>query len=94
MTAPVFKFFGKGYETLRDYGIEILMPYTQFTQLAVDGTPFTNTRAVFADQDGTATITDAYGDSVTGFPLRKGENRIVITAISALTGATKVFGAT
>lgn len=90
---PVFAFGDKKYSTVDDFDSAMLMPYPKFVELTTDGGPFDVTRAVFADADGTADVTDAYGAILEGFPLVKGENRIMISAIANVAGATKVFGA-
>lgn len=92
-TSPIFKFGGKIYNDLTEFGPYTQMPYAKFAELATDGSTFDIPRAVFADAAGTATIVDAYGNTLTGFPLNKGENRICISAISSLSGTTKVWGA-
>ncbi len=93
--APVWNFGGRKYANIEDYGTDLLMPYTTFMPLTANGSPFAGgiPRAIFADQAGTATITDSYGNVCEGFPLAKGENRILISAISNLSTTTAVFGA-
>jgi hypothetical protein len=90
---PIFKFGGKIYNDLTEFGPYTMMPYAKFASLAADGSTFDITRAVFADAAGTATVVDAYGNSLAGFPLNKGENRICVKSITSLSGATKVWGA-
>ena len=95
MTTPLFSYGDKKYTKSDDFGDDMLMPYAKFVDMTADGNPFSQgiPRAIFADVAGTATIIDAYGVTHSGFPLNKGENRIMISAISSLATTTKVFGA-
>lgn len=87
------QFNGKVYSTVDDIPVNrLLAPYMAFAAIT-PGTPFPLSRAIFADAAGHADITDANGDVVTGFPLVAGENRLMITEIANLVGATKVFAA-
>jgi hypothetical protein len=94
MTAPLYNFAGKKFSDLRDFGDDLSLPYSVLTALPTDGTVFPIPRAIFADLAGTATVTDANGNVMTGFPLVKGENKLLVKAISTLATTTKVFGAT
>ena len=93
MTAPFFAFNDKKYTKVADFGLDMLMPYSKFVALPSDGTPFAPPRAVFADVDGTCTLTDAFGNVIANFPLKKGENRIMPIAIASLSTTLHVIGA-
>lgn len=93
VVGPVFSFLGRKSSDLMDFQNLFNMPYVTFAALAVDGSAFDLTRAVFVDADGTADITDASGNTVADFPLTKGENRLMVTKIDNITGFTKAFGA-
>lgn len=49
-------------------------------------------RALWVGTAGTATMTDAKGNTLTDFPLKQGENPIIISALTALGTAGDVWG--
>ena len=67
-------------------------PATLIVALPVDGTVFAPPRFVMADAAGTATVLDATGHSITGFPLTGKEQHISITKASSLSGSSKLWG--
>ena len=84
---------GKVYTDPREYDVQsLVMPATKIVKLPLDGTVFSPPRVIISNAPGSATATDFEGNVVTGFPLTGGEQNVAITALSAVTGATAVFG--
>jgi hypothetical protein len=95
MTAPKFQWglSGKTYTDPAEYDAPtILGPAVKIVALPVNGTPFNPPKRIIADKPGTATVTDASGEVIPGFPLTGGEQAIAITAINALATSTQVWG--
>ena len=97
MTKPVFKWglADKKYTDPGEYdAVTILAPAVKIVALPTDGTQFEPPKFIIADKAGTATVKDASGsgDAITFFPLTGGEQRVALTAISALSTTTKVWG--
>ena len=67
-------------------------PASKIVQLPTDGTTFTAPRKIIGDKAGSATVVDCIGETVTGFPITGGEQHVSITAASALSTTTKLFG--
>ena len=67
-------------------------PIMKIVLLPTDGSAFPPTRKIIGDAAGTATVTDFAGDAVAGFPITGAEQNLAITAITALSSTTKVWG--
>lgn len=63
----------------------VIMPLTS-------GTTFSATRAIIGNAAGTATVVDASGHTVTGFPITGGEQNVSITSFSSLATTTALWG--
>lgn len=70
----------------------LVAPATVLVALPTDGTDFDPPKWIIADKAGTATVVDAAGNSLAGFPLTGLEQHIAVREISALYTTTKVFG--
>jgi hypothetical protein len=67
-------------------------PGVKIVLLPTDGTVFPAPRKIIGDAKGTATVKDFAGDTITGFPITGLEQNLALTAISALSTTTKVWG--
>jgi len=67
-------------------------PITKIVLLPTDGSAFPPPRKIIGDKAGSATVVDFAGDTITGFPITGLEQNVAITAISALSTTTKVWG--
>jgi len=97
MTKPVFKWglADKKYTDPAEYdAATILAPAVKLVQLPTDGTAFDPPKFIIGDKAGTATVKDASGSgtAITLFPITGLEQRVALTAISALSTTTKVWG--
>jgi len=95
MTKPTFQWglSGKVYTDPAEYdAATILMPAVKIVQLPTDGSTFTPPKRIIGDKAGTATVKDALGETFAGFPITGAEQAVAVTAISALSTTTKVWG--
>jgi hypothetical protein len=84
---------GKTYTDPAEYEAAALLgPAVTIVALPVNGTPFNPPKRIIADKPGTATVTDASGNTLAGFPLTGGEQAIAITAINNLATSTQIWG--
>jgi len=84
---------GKKYQNPADVdAATLMMPATQIVALPTDGATFPPPRKIIGDKAGSATVVDFAGDTITGFPITGLEQNVAITAISALSTTTKVWG--
>ena len=96
MTAPVFKWglAGKVYTDPAEYDAQtILAPAVKLVQLPTDGTAFDPPKWIIGDKAGTATVSDASGNSLASFPITGLEQHVAATKISTLSTTTTVWGA-
>jgi hypothetical protein len=84
----------QGVQKVRNYA----MPFQRVRLLDTTGHNFATEyeegmpRAIIGDQKGTATIYDAEGNQIIGFPITGVEQYIMISGISTLSTTTKVWG--
>ena len=83
----------KSYTTPADVdAITLASPICKIVLLPTDGTVFAPPRKIIGDRAGTATVKDFFGDTVASFPITGAEQSLALTAISALSTTTKVWG--
>ena len=95
MTKPVFKWglADKKYTDPAEYdAATILAPAVKLVLLPTNGTALDPPKFIIGDKAGTATVTDASGNDLVGFPITGGEQRIAATKLNALSTTTKVWG--
>ena len=95
MTAPQFKWglSGKVYTDPAEYNpADLLIPAVKIVALPVNGATFEPPKKIIGDKAGTATVTDASGNTLTGFPITGQEQNVALTAINSLSTTTAVWG--
>lgn len=95
MTSPLFKWGvdPKAYTDPSDYEPSTLLaPAVKIVLLPSDGSSFDPPKKIIGDHAGTATVTDASGNEITGFPITGTEQSVAITTLGSLSTTTKVWG--
>jgi hypothetical protein len=69
-----------------------LIPSSKVVKLSAAGADIAIPRALWVGTAGTATMTDAEGNTLTDFPLKAGLNPIRIRRLTTLTTAADVWG--
>ena len=84
---------GKTYTDPAEYDVgTLLAPCTTIVALPTNGAAFNPPKKFIGNAAGVATVVDASGNTITGFPITGGEQNVTITAISALETTTAVWG--
>lgn len=87
----MFTIGGRKSADLGAFGVQPLYPYRKIVAItphATDPLPGGPTMGLWASADMTVTFKGPDGVTVTSLPLLKGENRIVATAVSAVSAGT------
>lgn len=91
---------GKVYTCLQDAQADLQLPSAKIVKLnsyagvgglVASGAPGMP-KALWVGTAGTATMKDGYGDVMNNFPLQVGYNPIMISELTALAGASNVWG--
>jgi hypothetical protein len=96
MTAPQFKWglADKVYTDPAEYDVQTLVaPAVALVALPTNGTALNPPKWIMGDAKGTATVTDASGNMLTGFPITGDEQHVALTAITSLSTTAHVWGA-
>ena len=67
-------------------------PITKIVLLPTDGSAFPPPRKIIGDKAGTATVKDFTGGAAPNFPITSVEQNLALTAISALSTTSEVWG--
>ena len=70
----------------------IVAPALKLVALPTDGSSFDPPKFILGDKAGTATVKDAFGNSLTSFPITGLEQHVAVTSIGSLATTTKVWG--